>query len=307
MSSDKYYFFKLSARDVPSRTHLLICMTIIDTIFKIDRFDLIVSQNSEASSIGIIDTYRDCMNKIQKLTLSGQFSQSSTISLTNSYNNSFAQEGFMTEFAHYLEKNDTVKMKTLFEQNIHKILGRSEYDYICHIDQVTQEELEGSSNLPTEEPEKKSPYPSIPDDASILNYQFVLSPVGGTIATELRIGDKVQIKINKDTPTGESTINGLKLKAENGQILPCPAEIVDIIKKEKKSILFIVKVLERVYGLYIEEESGVKVKMAELSTVSKDEKFIREKVAQGEGGLMVPAIVAVLVLVIVWVLIYFLL
>ena len=36
MSSDKYYFFKLSARDVPSRTHLLICMTILDTIFKID-------------------------------------------------------------------------------------------------------------------------------------------------------------------------------------------------------------------------------------------------------------------------------
>jgi anionic cell wall polymer biosynthesis LytR-Cps2A-Psr (LCP) family protein len=307
MSTDKYYFFKLSARDIPSRTHILICMTIHEPIFKIDRFDLIVSQNSETSSLGVNDSYRDCMNKIQKLTLSGQFSQSSTISLTNAYNNQFTNDSFMEEFSHYIENKDTVKLKTLFEQSIHKVLGRAEYDYVCFIDNVTQEELDGTAVTSIQEETKKSPYPSIPDGASILNYQFVLSPVGGTIATDLRIGDKVLIKINKDTPAGSSAIQSMKLSAENGQIIPCPAEIVDIIKKEKNALLFVANISENLYGLYTEEESGVKVKMAELSTVAKEEKIIRDKANKTEGSLLIPGIVAVMVLLIVWVIAYFLL
>lgn len=307
MSTDKYYFFKLSARDIPSRTHILICMTIHEPIFKIDRFDLIVSQNSETSSLGVNDSYRDCMNKIQKLTLSGQFSQSSTISLTNAYNNQFTNDSFMEEFSHYIENKDTAKLKTLFEQSIHKVLGRAEYDYVCFIDNVTQEELDGTAVTSIQEETKKSPYPSIPDGASILNYQFVLSPVGGTIATDLRIGDKVLIKINKDTSAGSSAIQSMKLNAENGQIIPCPAEIVDIIKKEKNALLFVAMISENLYGLYTEEESGVKVKMAELSTVAKEEKIIRDKANKTEGSLLIPGIVAVMVLVIVWVIAYFLL
>lgn len=309
MSTDTYYFLKLSARDIPSRTHILICATILDKIFKVDRFDLIVSQNSEASSISVADTYRDCMNKIQKLTLSGLFSQSSTVSLLNAFNNQFANEEFLKEFNQYLQNNDAVKIRVMFEPIIHKILGRAEYDYICHIDQVTHEEMEGSSTTASsaqEDGPKKSPFSSVPDGSTIVQYQFVLSPVGGTVASELRIGDKVVIKINKDNSTSESVINAMKLKGENGQILPCPGEVVDIIKKEKKAIQFVVKIKEGVYGTYTEEESNVKVKMAEQSTVAKDEKFIKDKVAQSEGGLLVPAIIAVVVLVVVWVLIFFL-
>ena len=307
-STDKYYFFKLSARDIPSRTHILICMTIHEPIFKIDRFDLIVSQNSETSSLGVNDSYRDCMNKIQKLTLSGQFSQSSTISLTNAYNNQFSNDSFMEEFSHYIENRETNKLKTLFEQSVHKVLGRAEYDYICFIDNVTQEELDGTAVTSVTEDTKKSPYPSIPDGASILNYQFVLSPVGGTIATDLRIGDKILVKINKDTPAGSSALNSMKLLTENGQILPCPAEIVDIIRKEKNAILFISKINEELFGLYTEEESGVKVKMAELSTVEKEDKIIRDKASKkSETSLLIPGIAAVVVLGIIWVIVYYLL
>ena len=304
MSTDKYYFLKLSARDIPSRTHILICITILDRIFKIDRFDLLVSQNSETSSISINDTYRDCMNKIQKLTLGGQFSQSSTISLTNALNNQFAMENFLVEFMHYVQNRDNLKLRSILEPTIHKVLGRAEYDYICHVEQVTQEELEGSStSTQVDEGLKKSPYSSVPDGSTIINYQFVLSPVGGTVANELRIGDKILIKITKDSPASESAINSMKLKGENGQILPCPGEVVDIIKKEKNAIQFIVKISDNLYGTYLEEESKVKVKMAEQSAVARDEKFIKDKVAQSEGGLLLPAIVAVVVLVIVWVLV----
>lgn len=303
MSTDTYYFLKLSARDIPSRTHILICATILDNIYKIDRFDLIVSQNSEASSISVADTYRDCMNRIQKLTLSGQFSQSSTVSLLNAFNNQFAVEVFLQEFISHLQSKDAIKIRVLFEPIIHKVLGRAEYDYICHIDHITREEMDGSSTSHVDEGPKKSPYASVPDGSTIVQYQFVLSPVGGTVASELRIGDKVLLKINKDNSTSDSIINSMKLKGENGQVIPCPGEIVDIIKKEKKAVQFIVKIKDGVFGSYIEEEPNVKVKMAEQSQVSKDEKFIKEKVAQSEGGLLVPAIILVIVLVVVWVLV----
>jgi membrane protease subunit HflC len=52
---------------------------------------------------------------------------------------------------------------------------------------------------------------------------------------------------------------------------------MDIIRKEKNAILFISKINEELFGLYTEEESGVKVKMAELSTVEKEDKIIRDK------------------------------
>ncbi len=60
--------------------------------------------------------------------------------------------------------------------------------------------------------------------------------------------------------------------------------------------------------MYTEEESGVKVKMAELSTVEKEDKIIRDKAKKkSEGGLLIPGIAAVLVLVIIWVIVYYLL
>ena len=115
MPDEQFYFIKFTARDIPSKTNVMVVITIPKGKNSVDKFDVLVSQNTEASAMYSTDSFRECMNKIQRIVLAGQGSQSSIHSLSNAYKLSFQSESYMIELLHYLEYSEDDKVKHLIE------------------------------------------------------------------------------------------------------------------------------------------------------------------------------------------------
>ena len=289
----------------------MVVITIPKGKNSVDKFDVLVSQNTEASAMYSTDSFRECMNKIQRIVLAGQGSQSSIHSLSNAYKLSFQSESYMIELLHYLEYSEDDKVKHLIEQNIHKVLGKADYECLCNVMLVTAEEMEVIGTQEDELGDSLGNTESLPDvvppGSDLIKYQFVLSPVTGTVLTELRLGDQIMIKLLEDNDKAKAIVGQMNLKDEAGNIHPCPATIVSIDNEDIHKIEVIVKINETTFGRYIEEEPNVRVKMAEISSLSRDEKILRDAALAKEKSWVVPAAVLIVILAILWILVVFIL
>lgn len=308
MAEENFYFIKLTARESATRTYVLVCMAVPQNKSGVDRMDLVVSQNPETIAIGHSDSYRDCRNKIQKIVLSGAVSQSSTQSLSNYLRTSFGSESYMIELFHYLDHSDDEKLKSLLLQSVQRVMGKTEIEASIFLTKVTKSELEAVSTAPKIEEvatENIIPIPpSVPKEAKLVSYQFILSPVTGTSVSELKNGDVVMIKIIPDSDDTVSLIESMKLKDEGGIIHPCPATIVELIKHDH-AIETIVKISEVVYGRYIEDEVDVRIKMYETSSHVQEEAASREAAINNERNWFVPAVISFGILAALWIIVTF--
>lgn len=311
MEEEKYYFIKLTAQDPPNKVYVLVAIVVPENKSGIDRLDLVVAQNPDTVLIDENDSYKICRNKIQKIMLTGSPSQGATQSLLNYFKNSFNSESFMVEFFHYLEHNELEKLKMLLMQNVGRAMGRHDLDSEAkiYLTKATRAELESSGNKEQTSAKEETPAilpESIPEGSTVLDYQLILSPVTGTPISELKIGDVILVKIIPDTEEAVSIIQNMSLKDDSGIIHPCPATIVDLIKRENGTEI-IVKIQENVYGRYLEEEANIKVKMYEPSLPYKDETTSYEDTGTpGERNWFIPTLILLGVLIILWIVVFFL-
>jgi len=309
MAEESFYFIKMTAKEPSSRTYVLLCIVVPENKSGVDRMDLVVSQNPETVAIGPSDSYRDCRNKIQKITLSGAVLQSATQGLSSYLKESFGMESYMIEFFHYLEHFEEEKLKSLLMQSVHRVMGKGEQDSILYLSKVTKSELEAVSNSNKQEEQTKQeeviPIPaSVPKDAKLVNFQFILSPVTGTSVSELRKEDLVMIKILPDSDETKTLIETMKLKDEAGVIHPCPATIIDFIRHER-AVEIIVKIDENVYGRCIEDEMNIRVKMYETPSQLQEEQVIYDSLESNEKSWFVPAVITIAILTVLWIIVTF--
>jgi hypothetical protein len=310
MADENYYLIKVTSKDPSTRSYVLVCLAVPAAKPAIDRIDVVVTHNPETVQVDTTSTYRDCKNLIQKMILNGSVSQSSSQSLLNSFQSSFSSESYLIEFQHYLEHGDTEKLCNLIAQNIQRIFGRSELENVIYVSKVSKIELDATSSIAAnkEKEEKEEPaYPnpvSIPEGSKVLNYQFILSPVTGTVVSDLRLGDQVMVKIIPNSEDAIAVIAELGLKDDSGTIHPTSATIVEILKYDTK-LEIVTKIGENIFGRNLEEETGVRIKMAETASSEEEDNIIREVVASNERSWFIPAIISFGILTMLWIIVTF--
>lgn len=267
------YFLKFVARDSIQRTHVIFCCLANKAKNTIEKFEVLVSYSPDIINIGNDFTYKDIVTKIQKFMLEGNYVQNATLSLTNTFKTAFTAESYLMEYIYYLEYENSEKLNELIKQNLVKILGKNDMFINVIHNSVTREDLEKSSHdieAPvgdTLESVQNADSGIIPAGSMVTNFTFLLSPVNGTKVDELKVGDKVLIKLTADNDISSNIINLLSLKEESGIIKPAPATIVDL-KKHSGEIATIVKITDGIFAKYTELEIDVKVKLAGNETLS---------------------------------------
>ncbi|MCB1193516.1 MAG: hypothetical protein H7A23_00360 [Leptospiraceae bacterium] len=325
MSEKNIYFIKLIYEASDLNAYILFCTIINKQTGAIEGFDTVVSKIPEIHDNPERYTYRDFINKIQKLKITGNYAQSSTIIFSESLKTSFSNESFMVELLHYLEHNEHENIATLLSQNIARALGKAEtQDIQVRVELVDREELDKTTDdldfsddtqdmpddIPSGKGKNKKPEDIIPEGAMEIKFNFVLSPVTGTRIDELKVGDKVMVKILPEDSTSRNVINLLLLKEDSGIIKHIPATIANIVTSESGEIQIIVKITDGIYGKYLEtEESTIKVKMAgpeSLATINKqDVEEVKKLKEERESNFPLTISLVVGIFIILWIIIIF--
>ena len=103
----------------------------------------------------------------------------------------------------------------------------------------------------------------------ILKVKPIVAPVKGKPIYELKIGDRIMVRIVPSTPKENYYIDLYNLK-EEGAIRPVPASVVDIKSTTGKNnpIEILVEIVPGVYGQSIEDEKQVKLRIFDPATDS---------------------------------------
>ena len=269
MPSD-LYFIKFVARDSIQRTFVVFAGVANKQKNIIERFETLVSHSNELININSDYTYKDVVNRIQKFMFEGNHVQSATLTLVNSFKNSFNSESYLVEMMYYLEYDNSEKLNDLLKQNLSKVLGKGDYLINTIFHPIERDELDASAareELSDKNKDKEFAEGLIPPGSLVANFTYVLSPVTGTRVDELRIGDRIMVKFSPDSEAANSVINLLSLKDDGGIIRPVPATIIEI-KKSPTEIDALIKITDGVFGRYSEKETTVKVKLAGFETLA---------------------------------------
>jgi hypothetical protein len=100
----------------------------------------------------------------------------------------------------------------------------------------------------------------VEEGSTIVPVSMLLSPVRGKLLYELKIGDKIMLRLNAKNEIGKYYIDFFSLRTPDGKIKAIAGEVIDI-RSEKRDmpVSVLTKIDERVYGLSTEEERHVRV------------------------------------------------
>ena len=180
---------------------------------------------------------------------------------------------------HHLVKNlEQMKIESLLQAILIKPLADKNILIETDSEFITKETLDATRNArdhkrfgeggygqePLRTSASKSGHfpPSDSDQAGVvkdvIDVDLVLAPVSGTPLLELREGDIIMVRINDKTTKGNYYIDLLGLRV-NGDLVPSPAEVVELSRDKDGAYVIMCKLDEEIFGKAIEPES-VKVK-----------------------------------------------
>jgi hypothetical protein len=274
------YFLKFVAKDSIQRTNVIFCAIANKQKNTIEKFETLVSYSPELINIQTDFTYKDVVSKIQKFMLEGNYVQNATLSFSTTLKNSFSNESFVLEFIYYLETENEDKLNELLKQQLVKILGKNDVYinskfYPISKDDVDKTAHENKSAEVTTDISHISDSNIIPQGSIVTNFTFSLSPVHGVRADELKVNDKVMIKIAPENEVANNVINLLSLKDDVGIVRPAPATIAEI-KRNQNEIYYVVKITDGIFAKNTETEIAVRVKLATSETLSSSSKTAEE-------------------------------
>lgn len=135
------------------------------------------------------------------------------------------------------------------------------------IQEATSEEVQKARETIKGKVEEKAEKPIIPvrnfnveEGATIIPSALVLSPVRGKLLYELKIGDRIMLKLDPNSQQGAYYIESFKLRSPEGKLKGVPAEVIDI-RSESKSmpVDVLARIDDHLYARATEEERHVRV------------------------------------------------
>lgn len=197
---------------------------------------------------------------IINLKWKGDISVSISLDLQNYLESSLDRDrGY--ELYTYIKNNDMTKIESLLQAILMKPLGDRNIFMEIVSEVVSKKEIQKIRNERTRAKikERIKPLQQTPvKEDNTVAVDLVLAPVSGIPIYELTKGDKIMVKINDKSVRGRYYIDFLGTRVE-GNIIPIPAEIMDIRRDENNEYTILCKIKENIFGKAVETEQ-VKIK-----------------------------------------------
>ncbi|PJZ71252.1 hypothetical protein CH373_01715 [Leptospira perolatii] len=334
MTSNQVYSFLFQSWDSTSSLYVLFGAILDPLNSRVEKMDLVAVGNSELINIPLSSaSFKDVLNLCQKIKYETKQLKNLTIKLAELFQQSGRSDDFMEQLLHYVNKREDEKIRYLLNQVINQAIGNSKPDIAlfyrmvdrssmdeANLDRGPGESLESSPADIGAPPEVVSAVeiPSaqgidsmIPQNATRIQFKFMLSPVSGIPVNQLKPGDQVVLQLIDSDPTTKSVIDSLKLRKEDGSISPVPGSIVVTENKGTESEA-VVKIGNDIFGKIYEEENSVKVRLytGEKSTTRPSKSEVKSSpvsstnLEAGESSLLLTVLIALGILGIGMVLVY---
>ncbi|MGQ9615321.1 MAG: DUF4899 domain-containing protein [Spirochaetota bacterium] len=197
---------------------------------------------------------------IINLKWKGDISVSISLDLQNYLESSLDRDrGY--ELYTYIKNNDMTKIESLLQAIFMKPLGDRNIFMEIVSEVVSIKEIQKIRNERTRAKikERIKPLQQTPvKEDNTVAVDLVLAPVSGIPIYELTKGDKIMVKISDKSVRGRYYIDFLGTRVE-GNIIPIPAEVMDIRRNENNEYIILCKIKENIFGKAIETEQ-VKIK-----------------------------------------------
>jgi len=204
----------------------------------------------------------------------GDISVNSTIDLQN-YLESALDRDRGNELYQLVKNNDIMRIESLLQAILMKPLNDRNVQIETHSEYVSNAEMSSrraERNKSVKKDESNAAKESGESIKDAIEVDLVLAPVSGIPVYELSRGDKIMIKINDTFPKGKYYIDLLGARVE-GNIIPVPAEIMEIKKNDQNEYSIMCKIKENIYGRAVETEQ---VKLKKYDELLETEQSLRE-------------------------------
>ena len=227
----------------------------------------VVSIFSETHQISIETPWREVEDYIHKLRYEGQYTPNVTYDLQNALKNLSVHPSMVEEFCEKLLQKDVAGIKEKLKDLISSAFGNEDLNIEIHIEELSEEDLGREISSSIEEEGKGEEV--ISSEKTLLEVTPILDPIKGKPIMDLRVGEKIMVRLIPNTPKANYFIDLLGLR-EEGKIKPVEAKILSIEKNSQESNI-LVEITQDLQGKF-SEENKVKVRLYTGSSSSEEGK-----------------------------------
>ena len=239
---------------------------------KLDTHHVIVSSYSDMYDYEPHTSWEKYEEHIVDRKWKGNFNNSMTASLMDSFARLSEDQRTMKLLFDYVYNYDYDQMDLILYDLVNHIIHDKNLTMETIIQEVTSQEFrkvkDERSKTKKEDDDKEDDEEEDKDRQSvILRVKPILSPVKGKPIYELRIGDKIMIKLIPATSRENYYIDLYNLR-DSGVIRPNPATVIDIKSTSGKNnpVEILTEIMPGVYGMFTEDDKQIKLKIFDPKT-----------------------------------------
>jgi hypothetical protein len=246
-------------------------LIVFNKYTKVDGFNAVISTFSTVYGLEPNAGWDRYEENILDLKWKGNSNTTLSSSLMEEISRMSKDETHKNQLYDYLMGSDYQSADTFMSEIVNRIINDKNLILESFISHISPEEFQEirEKRTRTEEPVLEE---NVEDGSVILPIDPILSPVKGKPVYELKIGDKLMVRIIPKSDKANYFIDLMSLRSE-GVIKPVPADIIDIKSSGKNTPIEILTQLgPGVYGKCIEPEKEVKLRLYDLASDGPIEK-----------------------------------
>ncbi|MDA3899448.1 MAG: hypothetical protein PF637_02900 [Spirochaetes bacterium] len=238
----------------------------------VENYQVIASTFSETYEINPQSGWEDYENQIVQTKWNGKYNNNITRDFQLQLDSIFDDTFQRTQLFEAANDYDYGAAEQMMYDSARRILQDKNMKLELSIQEVSADEITMVRNQRETErqqkyqKEKESGF-SVEEGSTVLSASLVLSPVNGKPLYDLKIGEKIMIKLDPSSSRNQQYISLYNLKSDNNTYSPVPAEVIDIKATSKTDpVQILTRIEESVYAKSIEDERQVKLRIYNAAT-----------------------------------------
>ena len=249
-------------------------LLIFNAMKNIETHQVIVATFSEIYDLDLSTPWNKFEEYIVDRKWKGNYIHNITTSISDAFNRFPEDVKSMTRLYESVSNYDYDSMEIILHDIINHLIHDKNLKMETIIQEISQQELQNirEDRSKPQKQEEETPDEKKDDGNVILRIKPVLAPLNGKPIYELRIGDKIMVKIIPASNKENYYIDLNNLRDDKG-IKPMPAKVIDIKSSASKNnpIEILTEIMPGVYGLCLEDEKLIKLKLYDdLDTLYKE-------------------------------------
>jgi hypothetical protein len=224
-----------------------------------------VSSYSDTYSIPLDSSWYDFESAIIQGKWKGAFNSGLTTSLQSQLEKLRQDTSYRTQIFSSVINYDLSGLNASLYDLINRIIHDKQLTLDCSIESTTLNSINEAKrqreNPKAAEPVAPASAYNLEKGSIILSGALILSPVKGKALFDLRIGDRIMVKIDHTVQSGQIFIDSHQLRVE-GRVRPVPTEVVDVKAESRSSpVEILCRIDANYYVKCIESERQVKLRL----------------------------------------------